>query len=203
MYTRSMYPTPGSHRRPRWRQKEYQSKPELEAKLPKKRCLNCPKFFPLTKPNRRFCSINCKNEYNRFGSSYGPLKAKLEKLIEQTIAAGIAHQLRDRNSELWQSVKAKVAELGFLNRADVSTRRTDAMERTWKETEARIEGVRMGFDSLAQRIFLLEHQQPDWQPEASTAEFPAKDFAEEPPPVPSSKVADPLKRPQRRTRAGK
>lgn len=39
----------------------------------------------MTKPNRKFCSDDCKNEYNRFGAAYGPLKDKLTKLIEQRV----------------------------------------------------------------------------------------------------------------------
>ena len=54
----------------------------------RKRCDNCGKFFPLSGQNpandkkRRFCSTPCRNEFNRYGSSYGVLKDKLRKLIE-------------------------------------------------------------------------------------------------------------------------
>lgn len=56
------------------------------SKLPKKRCLNCPKFFPLTKAWRKFCSTACKNEFERNGgTAYAQLRPKLEKLVRSLV----------------------------------------------------------------------------------------------------------------------
>lgn len=50
-------------------------------KLKKKRCRNCDAKFQLTKPNRKFCSTNCKNEFARFGSAFGPLRTHIETMM--------------------------------------------------------------------------------------------------------------------------
>lgn len=55
--------------------------------FPRRRCHNCGKLYPLTKPNRRFCSDtgpgNCKAEYNRYGSAFGPIRDYLEKEVQR------------------------------------------------------------------------------------------------------------------------
>jgi len=53
----------------------------------RKCCRNCDKKFPVTKPNRMFCTTACKNEYGRHGSAFGPLRIKLEKLVRKLVAA--------------------------------------------------------------------------------------------------------------------
>lgn len=40
----------------------------------------------MTKVNRKFCSDKCRLEYHRYGAAYGPLRDKLTKLIDETIA---------------------------------------------------------------------------------------------------------------------
>jgi hypothetical protein len=62
------------------------------AKFPKARCKNCPKFFPKTRPNREFCSQDCKDEFNRHGSAFGPLRERLTKLIEKASKEEAARQ---------------------------------------------------------------------------------------------------------------
>lgn len=52
----------------------------------RKRCDNCGEWFPLTKPNRRFCNTQCKNEFGSHGSAFGPLKTKIENLIRKHVA---------------------------------------------------------------------------------------------------------------------
>jgi collagenase-like PrtC family protease len=49
--------------------------------FPLKRCLNDNKQFRQTRPNRKFCCQKCKDEYNRYGSAFGPLRLKLEKMV--------------------------------------------------------------------------------------------------------------------------
>lgn len=50
--------------------------------FPRKRCKNCPKMFPKTRPNREFCSPACKKEFHRHGSAFGPLKETLQNLVK-------------------------------------------------------------------------------------------------------------------------
>jgi hypothetical protein len=65
---------PNMPRRSRVEQKEY----------PRKRCLNCPRFFSQTRPDRKFCGERCRKQFHENnGTAYGALKQKLEKLIEQ------------------------------------------------------------------------------------------------------------------------
>jgi hypothetical protein len=59
-------------------------------------CKNCDKKFIKIRPNHIFCSTECKNEYSRYGSAFGPLKQFLVKLIEKSAgeraAAAVAEQ---------------------------------------------------------------------------------------------------------------
>lgn len=48
----------------------------------RKRCKNCPKMFPKTRPNREFCTPACKKEFHRHGSAFGPLKETLQNLVK-------------------------------------------------------------------------------------------------------------------------
>jgi hypothetical protein len=55
---------------------------EPPKKIPRRRCANCDKPFPKTKPNRKFCGKQCKREYEQNGgTAFGPLKTRLEKLV--------------------------------------------------------------------------------------------------------------------------
>lgn len=59
-------------------------------KTPKRKrihCHNCNKLFVPQKPWAKFCKENCRKEFHRYGSSYGPLKTGLERAIEKKYAA--------------------------------------------------------------------------------------------------------------------
>ena len=60
------------------------------------RCLNCFKLYVDESPNQRkkFCSKQCKEEFRSHGSAFGPLKAKLEKLVHQMATKWIEDRLR-------------------------------------------------------------------------------------------------------------
>lgn len=77
----------------------------------RKRCENCDKKFPLTKPNRRFCTTACKNEYGRHGSAFGPLKIKLEKLVRKLVATEVKTG--------WTTQLATLRAAGFLMADDL------------------------------------------------------------------------------------
>jgi len=64
--------------------------PPQKKKFSRKRCLNCPKFFELTQPTRKFCSPACKDEYNHYGGAYGPLKQRIEKIITKMVIERVA-----------------------------------------------------------------------------------------------------------------
>lgn len=66
------------------------SQPLKQKKIPRRRCKNCNGWYWKTRKNKLFCKKSCKDEYGRYGAAYGPLKAKLEKLIANTVAAAIA-----------------------------------------------------------------------------------------------------------------
>jgi len=59
-------------------------------------------MFPMTKPNRKFCTDNCKTEYNRYGAAYGPLRDKLTKLIAKRV------------NEETKEIKKQIADLRVL-----------------------------------------------------------------------------------------
>lgn len=61
--------------------------------LKRRRCRNCNKFYSVTRDNKKFCCSKCKDEFHKYGSAYGPLKAKLEKLIAETCRAEALKQL--------------------------------------------------------------------------------------------------------------
>ncbi|MBF6570486.1 MAG: hypothetical protein IVW54_16590 [Candidatus Binataceae bacterium] len=56
-------------------------------KLRRRRCLNDGVLFPMTRKNRRFCKRECKDEYHRYGSAFGPLRDWLQKRIDQASKA--------------------------------------------------------------------------------------------------------------------
>jgi hypothetical protein len=51
-------------------------------KVRKMRCHNCNKLTPKNRYNQKFCSLQCKREYEQNGgTAFGPLKTRLEKLV--------------------------------------------------------------------------------------------------------------------------
>ncbi len=56
------------------------------AKQKRKRCENCNKLFEPKKPWSKFCKDECRKEFHRYGSSYGPLKTGLHKAIDKKYA---------------------------------------------------------------------------------------------------------------------
>jgi len=69
--------------------------PAPKPKFPKKRCLNCDKKFEKNRPNRKFCQQSCKDEYNRHGSAFGPLKTRLERIIKLEVARRLQDAIGD------------------------------------------------------------------------------------------------------------
>lgn len=63
------------------RQAELRAKRRDVKEFPRKRCVNCPKFFLQRAVNKRFCSDQCRKEFFRYGSAFAPLKEKLEAMV--------------------------------------------------------------------------------------------------------------------------
>lgn len=85
----------------------------LPLKFPRRRCDNCGEFYPLTKPNRRFCKTECKKEFHQHGAAFGPLKARIEKMIRKEVAGQVGIEVgraiaREINAEL-------LARAGFVH----------------------------------------------------------------------------------------
>jgi hypothetical protein len=65
----------------RAQKKRLEDPPKLKRR---RRCKNDGVLFPVTKPNREFCSDNCRKEFHaNGGNAFGPLKTRLEKLVRQ------------------------------------------------------------------------------------------------------------------------
>lgn len=66
------------------------------------RCDNCFAPTPKRTGNKRFCSDQCRKEFHRHGSAFGPLRVKLEKIIAQAT--------RELRAEL-EAAKLRIARL--------------------------------------------------------------------------------------------
>lgn len=62
--------------------------------------MNCPKFFKQTRPNKKFCSTACKDQFNKFGGAYGKLKEKLFAEISKEIRRQLNEELPDIKARL-------------------------------------------------------------------------------------------------------
>jgi hypothetical protein len=62
----------------------------VKIKFRQRRCGNCNILYQPVRNNQKFCTKNkgqCRKEFHRYGSSYGPLKTGLEKTIDKKYAA--------------------------------------------------------------------------------------------------------------------
>lgn len=131
---------PDRRKAPRPDRRKAPTDPGELAKLPKKRCKNCPKFFPVTRANREFCSVECKDEFHRHGSAFGPLKERLTRLIETNARQQAGQQLSDLIAS--PGFRGQVAALGFVHRSQFQKRPPE-------NTSA---GLRGSIDTLTRRI---------------------------------------------------
>lgn len=128
------------------------------AKFPKARCKNCPKFFPKTRPNREFCSQDCKDEYNRHGSAFGPLRERLTKLIEKTSKEEAARQFE----AVWRTGLTQCPELvtamtgaGFIHRSQL---KKTAPEKTAAALRGSLDVIARLVKELEQRLVFVERR---------------------------------------------
>lgn len=79
---------------PRKRHRERRSKKQ---KLEPRRCANDNRKFQPKLKIQKFCSDQCRKQFHRYGSSYGPLKTGLEKIIKSMgdrIAEDVQYQIQ-------------------------------------------------------------------------------------------------------------
>jgi hypothetical protein len=100
------------------------SKPAKQP-LKRRRCPNCNKVFQPTRRWARFHSDKCRKEFHRYGAGYYPIKAALEKAIEEKYA-GLEKQIRVELKQLRAEIDAlrDQFEKHHHNTEDESTGRT-------------------------------------------------------------------------------
>jgi len=90
-----------------------------EPRAPKKtfkrrRCENCNRLYAPIREDQRFCQHdgdNCRKEFHRYGSSYGPLKTGLHKAIDKKYDALEASIIRGWLKPLQSEIKRLAVEV--------------------------------------------------------------------------------------------
>ena len=79
----------------------------LSGRPKRKRCKNCGDLFPITKPNREFCSDNCRKDFHRNGGAHmkvlQTIRKELPGLIREAfkkppreLVEGVVREIRNR-----------------------------------------------------------------------------------------------------------
>lgn len=93
----------------------------MPAKIfPRRHCKNCNKLYEKNRPNKMFCSHDCKEEFRKFGSAYGPLKEHLTKLIAKHAAGEAAAQFAAYVAA--KDFRRTLAAAGFIHRSMIKKR---------------------------------------------------------------------------------
>lgn len=97
--------------------------PDAKKPLKRRRCDNCSELFPRTRRWQRFCCAECKNEFHRHGSAFGPLKDKLTKLVrslvQQMIEPVVKAEVEARVAEAERRIKTGVAAVDIALRTEL------------------------------------------------------------------------------------
>ena len=91
-----------------WSDMDTQEKPvqrTLSGRPKRKRCKNCSALFPFTKPNREFCSDNCRKDFHRNGGSH----MKVLQTIWKELPGLIREAFRKPPKELLDAVISEIA----------------------------------------------------------------------------------------------
>lgn len=118
-------------------------------KYPRKRCANDGTLFFKTRKNKRFCCPECKDEYHRFGSAFGPLRDYLTKLIGIESKAQAAAQFTAYVQG--KDFRRQLAAAGFIHRSMIQPRPGPKPRELARSLE-----------QLAARIVMLETAKPQW-----------------------------------------
>lgn len=113
-------------------------------KFPRRRCDNCGKLYPQTKPHKRFCKGQCKKEFHQHGSAFGPLKQRIEKMITKEVGSRVAMEVA-RVIAMHVNAEA-LARAGFIHRSQLRGlfKRLRALEQRVKDTNAAIQANATG-----------------------------------------------------------
>ena len=114
-------PLPAAIRRER---RKFNQKFEEKKKHPRRRCKNCEGWFDKTRKNKVYCKPQCKTEFNRYGSAFGPLKSFLLKKIEEMSREHQAANVKRLIPEIIAAVEEMLlASPSFQDRLLLSLRR--------------------------------------------------------------------------------
>lgn len=87
-----------------------QESPSKVKTFKRRRCENCNALYQPTREDQRFCrkdGDNCRKEFHRYGSSYGPLKTGLHKAIDKKYAElekAVGNKVRGLVADIVQKV---------------------------------------------------------------------------------------------------
>jgi hypothetical protein len=95
-------------------------------KFTRRRCDNCGKFYLKTRDNKKYCSLQCKDEFNRHGSAFGPLKDYLTKLIKKESKEAAAAQFAAYVAG--KDFRRQLAAAGFIHRSMIRPKPAAAAE---------------------------------------------------------------------------
>ena len=126
-------------------------------KFPRRRCDNDGKWYLKTRKNKRFCSKACKDEYNRYGSAFGPLRDYLTKLIGKASKEEVARAFAAFVAS--KDFRRQLAAAGFIHRSMLRPR----------NREQASAGLQEQMRELAGRITALEQRPSQKTPDARAA----------------------------------
>jgi hypothetical protein len=101
----------------------------------------------MTRKNRRFCKRECKDQYHRYGSAFGPLRDWLQKHIERCSKENFDRKLREMLSSVEGRAAMKAA--GFIHTSELG-------DYTGQQLIAQIEMLVSEMRGLTDRVTLIE-----------------------------------------------
>lgn len=128
-------------------------------KIPRRRCLNCNGWFLKTRKNKKFCKPECQQEYNRYGSAFGPLKDYLTKLIATASKEEAAMQFAGYVAG--KTFRRQIAAAGFIHRSMVKPK---PPELTPEGLAGACEMLSRLIGEIAVRVTRLEQAQAAYSP---------------------------------------
>ena len=141
------------------RERRAQAKKYREPKkFPRRRCWNCDGWFLKTRKNKRFCKASCKDEYNRHGSAFGPLKDYLTKLIQTASKEEAAKQFAAYVSG--KDFRRQLAAAGFIHRSMIKRGVLEMVKEKVDTVLEVVTAVTRRVDVLTSRVARIEAPRP-------------------------------------------
>lgn len=130
-----------------------------DQEFPRRHCHNCNAWYRKTRKNKRFCSKECKEEFRRYGSAFGPLKTWLTKLIEESSKGEAANQFTLYVEG--RDFRRQLARAGFIHRSMLKQLPPELRPKAllaaammngklMAELSARVKTLELGLEKLAQ-----------------------------------------------------